>query len=175
MKKNRTNRITIMKNKKYKIIATFKYGRVWGNFALSMIVTLGITMTLGFAYFSIAVLLQENLMASIFILLVDAVLVGLFVVELIKGCKNRLYAKKCLFDAIEITTFAKYYDKDTTWGRSYKGVKISITFHYQNKKMRKHSVFDVIFERYVDRKIKVLYSPNCDGVLLYKENKNETN
>ena len=156
-----------------KIAATFKYGRVWGNFALSFIIILATVMTFGFAYFAVAVLWKENLTASGFSLLVDIFLVGLFAVELIKGCKNRLYAKKCLSDAIEITTVAKFCDKDTNWGFSYKGIKILVSFHYQNKKVRKQSIYDLCFRRYIDKEVRILYSPTYDEVLLCKESKNE--
>ena len=156
-----------------KIVATFKYGRYWGNFALSFIIILATVMIFGFAYFAVAVLWKENPTASVFTVLVDVFLVGLFAIELIKGCKNRLYAKKCLSDAIEIITFAKFFDKDTNWGFSYKGIKISVSFHYQNKKLRKHSIYDRCFERYVDKEVRILYSPTYDEVLLFKENKNK--
>ena len=154
-----------------KIAATFKYGRVWGNSALSFIIILAMVMIFGFAYLAVAVLWEENSMASVFVLLVDAFLVGLFVVELIKGCKNRLYAKKCLSDAIEIITVAHFFDKDTNRGFSYQGIKISVSFHYQNKKMRKHSIYDMCFSRYIDKEVRILYSPTYDEVLLCKENK----
>ena len=154
-----------------KITATFKYGRVWGNFALSFIIILATVMTFGFAYFAVAVLWKENPTASVFILLVDVFFIGLFAVEIIRGCKNRLYAKKCLSDAIEITTVAKFCDKDTNWGFSYKGIKILVSFHYQNKKVRKRSIYDRCFRRYIDKEVRVLYSPTYDEVLLCKENK----
>ena len=158
-----------METKNYKITATFKYGRVWGNFALSIVLILGFSMTFGFAYLSHAVLWKENPNSSILILLFDTFLVGLFTVEIIKGCKNRLYAKKCITDALEITTTAKFYDKDTNFGRQYKGIKISVSFHYNKKKIQKHSVFDMIFERYLDKEIKILYSPTYDEVLIVRE------
>lgn len=156
-----------------KIVATFKYGRHWGNFALSFIIILATVMIFGFAYFAVAVLWKENPTASAFTVFFDVFLVGLFAVELIKGCKNRLYAKKCLSDAIEIITIAKFFDKDTNWGLSYKGIKISVSFHYQNKKLRKHSIYDRCFKRYVGKEVKILYSPTYDEVLLFKENKNK--
>ena len=134
-----------------KIAATFKYGSVWGNVALSFIIILATVMIFGFAYFAVAVLWKENPTASVFTLFVDIFLVGLFTVGLIKGCKNRLYTKKCFSDAIEIITIAKFFDKDTNWGLSYKGIKIAVSFHYQNKKLRKHSIYDRCFKRYVDK------------------------
>ena len=97
----------------------------------------------------------------------------MFAVELIKGCKNRLYAKKCLSDAIEIITVTKFFDKDTNRGFSYRGIKISVSFRYQNKTVRKHSIYDLCFRRYVDKEVRILYSPTYDEVLLCKESKNE--
>ena len=162
-----------METKNYKITATFKYGRVWGNFALSIVLILGFSMTFGFAYLSLAVLWKENPNSSILILLSDTFLVGLFTVEIIKGCKNRLYAKKCITDALEITTTAKFYDKDTNWGFSYKGIKIQVSFHYQTKKMRKHSVYDICFNSYVDKEVRILYSQKYDEVLLCRIEKSK--
>ena len=77
--------------KNYKIIATFKYGRVWGNFVLNFIIILATAMTLGFAYLSIAILWKENPTAGVFTLLVDVFLIGLFAVELIRACKNGFF------------------------------------------------------------------------------------
>ena len=154
--------------KNYKIIATFKYGRVWGNFVLNFIIILATAMTLGFAYLSVAILWKENPTASVFTLAVDVFLIGLFAVELIRACKNRLYAKKCLSDANEIITVAKFCDKDTNWGLSYKGIKILVSFKYQNKKVRKRSVYDRCFERYIDKEVRILYSHTYDEVLLCK-------
>ena len=158
-----------METKKYKLAATFKYGRIWGDFALSMVIVLAISITSGFAYLSLAFFGNKNPTASVFVLLVDIFLLGLFTVELIRGCKNRLYANKCIKDSIEIITTAKFYDKDTNFGRQYKGIKISVSFHYNKKKIQKHSVFDMIFERYLDKEIKILYSPTYDEVLIVRE------
>ena len=156
-----------------KIVATFKYGRVLGNFALSFIIFLATVMIFGLAYFAVAVLWKENPTASVFTLLVDGFLVGLFAVEIIEDIKNRLHAKKCLSDANEIITVAKFFDKDTNWGRSYKGIKIAVSFHYQKKKIRKYSIYDRCFSDYIDKEVLVLYSPTHDEVLLCKEYDNE--
>lgn len=157
-----------MPTEKYEVTATFKYGRVWGNFALSSMIILALAMTLGFAYLAVAVLWKENLGASIFILLFDLLLFGLFIVEIIKGVKNRIYAQKCIKDAVERTTFIKFCDKDKGLGLNYKGIKISVSFHFENKKIRKHSVYDKIFEGYSDKEAVILYSPTYDEVLLCK-------
>ena len=61
-----------------KIAATFKYGPVWGNFALSFIIILATVMTFGIAYSAVAVLWKEHPTAGVFFLLVDVFLIGLF-------------------------------------------------------------------------------------------------
>lgn len=155
-----------MTTEKYEVTATFQYGRVWGDFALSGMIILALAMTLGIAYLAIAVLWKENLGASIFILLFDLLLFGLFIVEIIKGVKNRIYAQKCIKDAIERKTFIKFCDKDKGLGLNYKGVKISVSFHFENKKIRKDSIYDKFFEGYIDKEKVVLYSPTYDEVLL---------
>lgn len=155
-----------MATEKYEVAATFKYGRVWGNFALSGMIILALAMTLGLAYLAIAVLWKENAGASIFILLFDLFLVGLFIAEISKGVKNRIYAQKCIKDAVERTVVIKYCNEDKGLGLNYKGVKISVSFHFENKKIRKHSVYDKFFEGYIDKEAVILYSPTYDEVLL---------
>lgn len=151
---------------KYKIAANFKYGRVWGTFALSTVIFLVLTTTLGFAFFAGFVLWRENLSASIFILIFDVFLIGLFVFEIIKGCKNRVYTRKCVKDAVATKTRVKFCDKDNNLGLNYKGIKVSVSFHYENKKIRRYSGYGKIFERYIDKEVAILYSPTYDEVLL---------
>lgn len=154
-----------MKIEGYKILATFKYGRVWGNRLFSFMIFLFSLISIGFACFSF-IMWRENLSLSIFALFVDVLFIALFVFELFKAIRNRQYVRKCLKDSIEKRVVAKFFDKDNMVGRNYRGVKISVSFHHNHKKVKLNSIYDRNFESYIDREITILYSPNNEGVLL---------
>ena len=156
-----------MKIEKYKIIATFKYGRVWNNPLLGFMIILFALISIGFACLGF-VMWRENVSVGIFAFLVDALFVSLFIFEIIKAVRNRRYVIECLKDAIEKKVVAKFFDKDNGFGRNYKGVKITVSFHHKHKKIKQHSIADRMFEWYIDKEVTILYSPNNEGVLLCK-------
>lgn len=156
-----------MKMGEYKIIATFKYGRVWSNWLFGFMIALFVGISIGFACFSVA-MWNENLPLSIWGFLIDIFFIGLFVFEIVKAIRNRRYVIECLKDAIEKKVVAKLFDKDNMIGRNYRGVKVAVSFHYKQKKIKLNSIYDRMFESYIDREVTILYSPNNEGVLLCK-------
>ncbi len=152
---------------KYKIIATFKYGRVWSDFIVGLMLFLAVTMTFGVEWLSF-VTWNENLRLAILALCVDLFVMGLFIFEFVKVFRNRRYAKRCVKDSIEKTTVAKYAENDNGLGLNYKGIKISVSFHEKGRKIRKYSVYDRVFNRYSDKEVTILYSPIYEEILLCK-------
>ena len=157
-----------MKTREYKIVATFKYGRVWNNGLVAFMIFLAIAVSFGLAVLAV-VEWNENIRLSIFVMLGDLLIVGLFTFEFFKAFRNRSYAKKCAVEAIEKTTVAKLADKDNGVLLNYKGVKISVSFHENGKKIRKYSVYDRVFNPYADNEVIILYSPTYEEVLLCKK------
>ena len=99
-----------MKQDKYKIVATFKHGRVWSNGLVTFILLLAVVIIVGLAVLAF-VEWNENIRLSIFVALGDLLFIGLFAFEFFKAFRNRSYAKKCATEGIEKTTVAKLADK----------------------------------------------------------------
>ncbi len=73
--------------KKHKIRATFKYGKLLTSFEFTLLLSLGLIMTVGFPLAAIF-MFEENPSAKVLFVLV-AVLVGvLFTIEIVKHCKH---------------------------------------------------------------------------------------
>lgn len=157
-----------MKSGKYIIVATFKYGKVWSNFAVAAMMVLATLMAFGIAFLSF-VMWKDNARVAVFALFFDVFLIGLFIFEFIKAFRNRRYAKKCVKESIEKKTIVKLVDKDNGLWLNHKGVKIAVSFHEQGKKIRKHSVYDRVFKAYIDQEVIILYSPSNEGILLCKK------
>ena len=157
-----------MKQAKYSIVATFKYGRVWNNGLVAFMLLLAVAIAFGSAVLAV-VEWNENIRLSIFVMLGDLLIVGLFTFEFFKAFRNRNYAKKCAKEAVEKTTVAKLADKDNGALLNYRGIKISVSFHENGKKIRKYSVYDRVFNPYADKEVIILYSPTYDEVLLCKK------
>ena len=157
-----------MKIGKHKITATFKYGRVWNNPLFGFMLIFFALISIGIACFGF-VMWEENVSVGIFAFLVDVLFISLFIFEIIKAVRNRKYVIECLKDAIEKKVVAKFFDKDNGFGRNYKGVKITVSFHHKHKKIKQCSIYDRTFEAYIDKEITILYSPNNDGVLICTE------
>lgn len=156
-----------MKQDKYKIVATFKHGRVWSNGLVAFMLLLAVVITVGLAVLAF-VEWNENIRLSIFVALGDLLFIGLFAFEFFKAFRNRSYAKKCATKGIEKTTVAKLADKDKGVLLNYRGIRISVSFHHNGKKIRKHSIYDRVFSPYADKEVIILYSPTYDEVLLCK-------
>ena len=154
--------------KNYKIVATFKYGRIWSE---KIYVFLN-AFFYPFALLFLALLIWTGLTADIpmegrvFMFICAPIIAVCFaLVPLLVG-RNRKWAKKCLKDSVKLTAVAKLFDEDVATGRGYKGVKLFIGFRYNSRKIRKHSTWDIYFKRFADKEITILYSPTYDEILI---------
>ena len=152
---------------KYKIRGTFKYGKLNSGFEFIVILLLGIIMTIGSLVGAIF-MWKENPSFGIGLGVASLILGIVFTYEIVKHCKHYIYVKKCLKDTIEKTTYIRFCEQDELGKREYRGIKISASFKYEKKRIKKHSVFSEGFRRYVDKEVVVLYSPLYDEVLLLK-------
>lgn len=157
-----------MKHGNHKIIATFKYGRVWSKKVYLFVSIMFYTAALFFIPLFIwtAATADIPVEGRIVLYIVGPIIAICFALVPFFLGRNRSHVKKCLKDAVERTVFAKLFKKDIALGKSYKGAKLFISFRYESRKVRKYSTWDTCFERFADEEITVLYSPKYDEILI---------
>lgn len=160
-----------------RVIASLKYGRIWKKSALILWIMEVFGLVL--AAYSFCYLVGETIDWMGFVLLF---VVGMFfvIVSFIFLLKNFLVINKCkkwLQDAMLLNAKAKGI-KHPNWivPEDFGRIKLEITFIYNNKKIKKFSGtkptngYSLIFFRFADKDINILYSPKYDEVMILANN-----
>ena len=163
--------------KKLKIESSLEYGRIYNgiwtlffyfSFVLGGLVAIGL----------VAIAIYENnmlyLLGEWFLILFCSILIWMII-------KYRKINKKIdlwITDAVELNATCKCIDKD--FGGTRTLYRIMVRFYYNDAPIirksgdcRNENVksgFDRVFRKYLDKKIKILYSPKYDQVLILKQN-----
>ncbi|MBE7089792.1 MAG: hypothetical protein E7362_03200 [Clostridiales bacterium] len=169
--------------KKHNLVASLEYGKILSLFAkLLFYIIMFISVILSIVFvFVFCFNNQEGYIAGILVCVVWAVLSLLFIVRDNKILK--IY-KQCLNDAVELEAESTITDRAYESIRTFLKVRISVKFYYKNKKIIKKSgtlgyaqIFDgskragynIVFNKYGDRNIKILYSEKYDHVFILKD------
>lgn len=152
---------------------------------------------LGFLYISMVICLIMPLLTLILIIipqvewdskliltmtLVNIIFLSFLGVMIYVKVKNDKIKKKIimwLYDAVELKAYCKKVDENRL-GIQPKAVKIQVKFEYNNKTYSRESTAKIfggqqgylsIYKKYVNKKIRILYSPKYDEVMILKEPK----
>lgn len=171
--------------KKYKIAATLAYGRKLssGFLATAIVGIAASVLMIPLLIFGAITSNQYEVLLGLIMPLIA--LPGLsYSISIYRGqnCNIAKWAE----DAVLLTAQATETDRIYIHGNHMSKIKISVTFTFNGKKMtqksgdkntKKSGIFhlnagyDVVFCKYVDRPIKILYSPQYDQVMILKMKK----
>ncbi len=158
------------------VVASLKFGRIWKKSALFLWIME--TMGLMLVTYSFWNLVGETIDWVGFVLLF---VVGLFfaIIAFVFLLKNFLLINKCkkwLQDAVLLKARTKgIKHPNNIVPEDFGRIKLEITFIYNKKKIKKFSGtkstngYDLIFSRFADKDINILYSPKFDEVMILKD------
>ncbi len=167
--------------KKHNLVASLEYGKILSLFEKILFYIIMVFSVI----FSIVFVFcfnnnKEGCIAGILVCVAWAALSLLFILRDNKIVK--IY-KQCLNDAVELEAESTITDRAYESIRTFLKVRISIKFYYNNKIITKKSgtpgyaqIFDgskragynIVFNKYGDRSIKILYSEKYDHVFILK-------
>ena len=136
---------------------------------------------------SIALMISMGILALVvdselfLVVAVSALFAIMFFIVMVINYVNCAKIKKWMKDAVKLKAFAHAIDNSTTHTLVFRQqtTKLSVSFEYNNKTIVKESgkkdgAFSVIngystlFNKYADKEITILYSPEYDEVILMK-------
>ena len=174
----------MIKKSGYKIVASLKHGAIFNKGLLYMLYyCVGVSILL--IPFMIAIYCEEmsNIVSAIIIAILPWAMTILCCLYFIRYIKNLYKAvDKCLIDGVllDADSFTIDICYDLVIFVPLKKRKISVEFKYNGKKFVRNSgsgkysklvflAYSTIFNKYADRKIKILYSESQDTVLILKD------
>ena len=171
--------------KKHNLVASLEYGKILSSFAkllFYIIMVISVILSIVFVFaFVFCAYNPEGYIAGI-VACVGWVVVSLLFI--LRDNKILKIYKQCLNDAVELEAESTITDRAYESIRTFLKVRISVKFYYKNKKIIKKSgtlgyaqIFDgskragynIIFNKYGDRYIKILYSEKYDHVFILKD------
>lgn len=169
-------------NRKF-IVASLQEGKIIPRWGIGL-VYFEIFLCLFSVVLSVFISVIKNRYDVLMCLILPGIVLPIFIYILIKHYRLCAKVKLWIEDAVECWADSITLDSQVPpWIGNRRVFKIQVKFIYQGKKLIKNSGnakkkgiyntlydgYDSVFKKYTNRKIKILYSPKYDQVLILKE------
>ena len=168
-----------------KIAATLKGGRFYtGSLKKFMIFTVVLSLSIVVLSIIIAFCNVKEIGVSQLLIFIIGIIFSfggsatIILYFLYQNRKKEKKIRECLKDAVLLEARTKDISNSVV-DRIYSGVKIKVEFNYKNivhvcqsgnkNSKKRNNGYDKVFRKYVNRKIRILYSPKYDEVLMLKD------